>query len=144
MSKKICFVLIIIVALFIITGCEQSKPPITLSPPSWIQGEWNVDEANLNDDQCDFIYFQFTTNNISMKTQFTEFPGSQVGTTSFADAYKTGTVKEYYPNNQYIIDIYFRNQHLKYDFTQTSDTTLAFSYSLNTDEDTRFCNFNKR
>lgn len=142
MFKKIGLVLVIIIVVaFIFSGCESQNPPITFSPPVWIQGEWNAYTSSLDDENSDFIYFEFTSNNIIAHTTF--FPNSSYSTVSFKQTYKSSVVNESITDNQYTVDISFRNQRINYSFKKIDDATLTFNYALNGTEDTRCYNFSK-
>jgi hypothetical protein len=145
MLKKISLVLVIIIVVtFIFSGCESQKPPITLSPPVWIQGEWKADTSSLYDENSDFIYFEFTSNNIIAHTTFFEISGSSISIVSFKQTYKSSVVNELITDNQYTVDISFRNQRINYSFKKIDDATLTFNYALNVTEDTRCYNFNRQ
>lgn len=118
MLKKFSLILLVaFIFAFIFTGCESAKPPVTLSPPTWIQGTWTASETNNT-----FISFVFTYDDVILVTSLDSYNFKN----SLAKITETATTTNYT-----LTALDANNKSTIYDFLLISDNQLRFTYTVN-------------
>ena len=127
MKRFLKFNFLVAMTLIATVGCceKDNLDKATLSPPSWIQGEWEWDHIS------DVIYFKFPSNDITITTATLQ---SSDNTLIFSDAIKKGiaSIKETINTNTiYEVALTTQSENYTYNFRKGDGTYIDFA--LNSD-----------
>lgn len=123
MLKKVSLILtVIFIVAFVFSGCEPSKPPVTLSPPTWIQGDWHVNSSSAD---VKFLSFSFSNDDIIASLAIGGNPFS------FKEGYSSSKITESSTSTNYTINILFMKNQITYKFNQINQNLMTFEYILN-------------